>query len=163
MIVIISGKECIIDDSDLQIINGKRWIVTSCNGKQYVRFNYSDTIDGKRKQIHLYLHRHLLSAPKGMEVDHINGNTLDNRRSNLRVCTHRENIRNKKTPSHNKSGYKGVSYSARYKKYMVCIKMNGKTLHLGGFADPKEGYEVYKAKALELFGEYANFGSVSPP
>lgn len=166
MIIIRNGLECIIDDCDLPIIQSKSWLVKECNGKKYLRNDisfYVDCTKTKRKTIRTYFHRYIMSPGIGLEVDHINGNTLDNRRENLRICTHKQNIQNQKLRTDNTTGYKGVHYSERRHKYMACIRTNGKTIHMGGYETAEAAAAVYKAKALELFGEYANFGSVSAP
>ncbi len=89
-------------------------------------------------------------------IDHINGDKLDNSISNLRSCNHKENSRNRKTPKNNTSGYKGVYWSKPHKKWGASIGYNRKTYHLGFFDCPKEASEVYKLKAMKLFGEFYN-------
>lgn len=101
------------------------------------------------------MHRVIMGTPDGMETDHINGNRLDNRRTNLRVCTHAENLKNRGISIANTSGYKGVSFHKLVKKYEAHIVYNGKHMHLGYFDNPEDAATVYKFKAAELFGEFA--------
>lgn len=96
--------------------------------------------------------------PDGMLVDHINHNTLDNRRSNLRLCTKAENNRNAKRRSDNSLGLKGVSFEQSKNKFRARIKVNGKQRSLGHFDTAEEAHAAYVAKARELYGEYANDG-----
>jgi hypothetical protein len=109
-----------------------------------------------RKQFKRYrLHRLIMGItdPK-IIVDHINRNPLDNRKSNLRLCTIAENSRNSGIiSSRNTSGYKGVTKSS--KKWLARIEFNGKKMYLGSFNTPQAAAEAYDKKAVELFGEFA--------
>ncbi len=80
------GQFALVDDEDLPLVLGQRWYANRSSTGQYYAIN------GQR----LGMHRLITNCPKGLEVDHINHDTLDNRRSNLRVCTHKENMRNGK-------------------------------------------------------------------
>lgn len=87
--------------------------------------------------------------------DHINGDTLDNRRCNLRVATKSQNGMNRKINCNNKSGFKGVRYHNRDKCYYAQITANGVKKHLGTFDTPEQAYDAYCKAALELHGEFA--------
>lgn len=91
-------------------------------------------------------------------VDHINGDGLDNRRENLRVCTHAENTRNKRMLSANTTGLKGVSWHKKDKKFRAQIGFDGQKVHLGNFDDPHLAHEMYCLAADMLHGEFANHG-----
>ena len=108
-----------------------------------------------RRRATLPIHRLIMDAPKGMEVDHINGNPLDNRKSNLRICTIAENLRNKGAGKNNTSGYKGVSWVKRNKRWLAQIKHNGKQVYIGHYKNKEEAARAYDKKAKELHGEYA--------
>ena len=84
------------------------------------------------------LHRFLTNAPKGMVVDHINGDMLDNRLCNLRVVSQSENLFNTKMYSSNSTGYKGVCYDDNAKKYKASIRVNGKAKHIGLYTTAEE-------------------------
>jgi hypothetical protein len=111
----------------------------------------------------MWLHRMIIDVPGGMMVDHINGNRLDNRRCNLRVCTNRQNCQNQTIArKDNTSGYKGVSYSRRHRKWRAWIaagslRSNGtrKNVSLGYFADAADAARAYDAAARLHFGEFA--------
>jgi hypothetical protein len=103
-----------------------------------------------------YLHRLLTNAPAHLHVDHINGNKLDNRLDNLRVCTQAQNNRNSKKPITNTSGYKGVSFCKKRKKYVAYISHSNKHYYLGSFDEPLRASQEYETAAIKLFGEYAN-------
>jgi hypothetical protein len=116
MIIEISGYPVIIDNEDFQkIINMGPWHCTK--GKRGPYFAH----DINRKKI--YLHRFLISAPKGLEVDHINQNKLDNKKSNLRIVTRSENAMNMKTHNDSKSGRKGIYYDKKRKKWKAEISI----------------------------------------
>ena len=100
--------------------------------------------------------RLIMGNPKDKLVDHANGNTLDNRRSNLRVCNHTNNMRNRKIDSENNtSGYKGVSWSNCSKKWEVRIRYGGKKVHLGYFESPVIAALIYNLTAILRHGEFA--------
>ena len=110
------------------------------------------------------LSRLIINAPDGMYVDHINGDTLDNRKKNLRLCTKAENGFNRGANKNNKSGYKGVSWVNKDKRWTAHINktINGeyKQYHIGYFLTKEEAAEAYNEKAKELFGVYANFNNI---
>jgi hypothetical protein len=93
--------------------------------------------------------------PEG-DIDHINGCKADNRLSNLRVATRQENCANSKKSSSNTSGFKGVYQGVGC--WRSCIRVEGKTVHLGCFRTPELAHEAYCKAAKGYFGEFANFG-----
>lgn len=99
-----------------------------------------------------------MKADKGVLIDHINGNRLDNRKCNLRFCTPTENARNKKKSVNNKSGFKGVIFVKRLGRYRPSIMFNGKLHYMGSFTTAEAAHAAYVAKAKEFFGEFANGG-----
>ncbi len=143
-----NGEQIIVDDEDYGPLALFRWRVD--------HLGYVVRESGiKNKPIRL--HRFLLGHPKNQVVDHINGNTLDNRKSNLRACSTKENVRNSKTPKNNTSGYKGVTWKPSKNKYRAFIKVDRKQIHLGYFDDPQKAHEAYKVAAVEHHGEFARF------
>jgi len=113
----------------------------------------------KGKQKTILLHREILNAKPGQLVDHINGDPLDNRKSNLRFCTRSKNAMNCKIHKHNTSGYKGVSRCG--KKWRAYIVKNNKQKHIGIFKTKEEAAKAYNQEALRLFGEFAKINEVS--
>tara|TARA_R110000764_G_scaffold28636_7_gene67423 strand:- start:1849 stop:2334 length:486 start_codon:yes stop_codon:yes gene_type:complete len=99
------------------------------------------------------LHRVIMEAPDGMDVDHIDGNTLNNRKSNLRVCSHHENLMNRKKHKNNKSGVKGVSWYKNLNKWHAQIQCD-KKIHLGYYDDFDEAVKVRKEAEEKYFGEF---------
>lgn len=90
------------------------------------------------------------------EVDHINGDPLDNRIENLRAATHAENLRNMKTPSSNTSGRNGVSWHKATRKWAVGIRHNGKWMHLGTFNDYSDAVKRRQDAESTIYGEFSN-------
>ena len=108
----------------------------------------------------VYLHRLIMGFPKNKIVDHINGNKLDNRKSNLRICTQRQNAWNSiKKELGVSSKYKGVHFYKRTGKWQSSIQA-GKRLHLGFFDTEKEAAKAYDFMAKKLRGEYANTNGI---
>jgi len=140
------GIKFIIDPEDYEKIKDKSFCL---NNKGYARTSKSE-----------YIHRIIMNCPEDKVVDHIDGNPLNNRRSNLRICTHQENIMNQKKHKRNTSGYKGVSFVKSRNKFQAKIMSNGKRIHLGLFDDPQKAYEKYCSEARKLHGEFFNSGQV---
>jgi hypothetical protein len=142
-----TGNELLVDDEDFEWVSKYRWFEHR-NG--YVRRNHTFT-DGVRRS--WMIHRAILNAPKGTQVDHINGNKLDNRRENLRLATPAENTRNRKPPKYNTTGYKGVCPGeGRFKSY---IQVSGKQAHLGYFDTAEDAARMYNFWAKDIYGEFA--------
>lgn len=145
LINLTQNKKTIIDDEDISLVSGQNWHAVFCNKKD---FYAARTVNRKR----IWLHRVITSCPTGFFVDHINGNTLDNRRCNLRICTKTQNSQNQHT-SLNK--YKGVHWHKRVKKYCASIRVNQRLLHLGYSDSEKDCAALYNAAAIKFFGEFA--------
>lgn len=127
-IKLTKGKVALVDDEDFDLLNRHKW---SCQvGTSYA---------GRReKNKIIYMHRQIVIPRKGLVVDHINGDGLDNRRSNLRAISHKENIRAMRWNRRNKSGYMGVSWHKAAKKWEACVTRNCKKVYLGVFANKKD-------------------------
>lgn len=148
-----SGKHAIVDDADLELVNQCKWYFS--HGYAQRNLWNDGKICGK-----LYLHRFLMDAKPGQFVDHINRNTLDNRRENLRFCTHRQNMQNSRKrvsilgrkPS---SQYKGVSWDKRSQRWVARIhSKHGKYLWLGSFVTEREAYDAYCVAATSEHGSF---------
>jgi hypothetical protein len=101
-----------------------------------------------------YVHREIMGAKKGESVDHINGNKLDNRKENLRICTHTENMWNTKKPKTNKSGIKGVHWQEDRQKWSAQISYKGKTIPLGRFNCFEDAVKARKQAEQQYHGEF---------
>jgi len=102
----------------------------------------------------IFMHRIINKTPMGMHTDHIDGNKLDNRETNLRAATNSQNQMNRGKQKNNKSGYKGVSWDSQKNKYRVQIKVNGKKINLGYFEENKilEAAIAYDKAVLKYHG-----------
>lgn len=104
------------------------------------------------------MHREILPAA-GLEVDHSNGNPLDNRRMNLRVATSGQNKANTRRSRRNTSGFKGVSWAKERNKWLARLTINSHRIHIGYFETAEAASKAYDAKAVEVFGPFARLNS----
>lgn len=131
----------LIVDEDAPLVAGRRWCLHRVRGTDYARSTDK-----------LYLHRLLLGLERGdrRTVDHINGNGLDNRRSNLRVCTHAENQQNRHRQAGRTSRYRGVSWWSTRRKWTVRVKVQGVVYHGGHYDDEDEAGRAAAALRARL-------------
>jgi len=153
-IPLTQGQIALIDDEDYEIVSRYKWSArwSPCTNSFYAITN-TPSIRGKRKT--LLMHRLIMDAQPGQQADHINRLTLDNRKSELRLCTGSQNQHNAAKRTDNTSGYKGVSWHKRNKKWQARITVNGKDRYLGSFLTPELAHEAYCNAADELRGEFA--------
>lgn len=137
------NKFCFIDDDDAHLVTPFKWTYSSTG--------YARRICAGKN---VSMHRVIMGSPKDLCVDHINGNTLDNRKSNLRTCTKMENCRNQKTKG-SSSKYKGVSVQSSRGKWQVKIRSMHKTIFVGRFDDEREAALAYDKAAILYHGQYA--------
>ena len=146
-IVLSQGKEAIVDDEDYDLISSHKW---SFDGNYAIRMV---RLDGKQRCV--LMHRVLNNTPKGKHTDHINGDKLDNRRENLRVCTSSQNHMNK-ISKRGTSKYKGVYKEKRRKGWIVRIKR----IYIGEFSCEIEAAKAYNEAAIREFGEFARLNVI---
>lgn len=140
------GKYAIVDDADYDFLSQWKWTYTG-NGYA-IR---SETIDGER--VYTYMHRQLMNAPRGHYVDHINHNTLDNRRENLRVVTPTQSLYNTRPRKQTVSPFKGVTLVKN--RWQAAIHVDGEKVVIGRFLTQRAAAEAYNEAAQKHFGEYA--------
>lgn len=148
-IPLTQGKVALIDDEDLPLVAGRKWYVLE-------GYATSDGRPGDAGKVVL-MHGLLISTPAGLQVDHIDGNRLDNRRRNLRLATRQEQARNRKRRSDNTSGYKGVSKAKNgtSKAWTANVWEKGKRIFYASFDNPIDAARAYDAAARKHFGEFA--------
>lgn len=146
------GKYAIVDDRDYDELSQWKWKYS--NGYA-VRSVYQN---GKQRTISM--HRMVANTPSGKDTDHISGNTLDNRRENLRVCSHAENQRNRKMSKNNKSGYKGVVWAKHTMRWKTQIMVENKPKHIGYFNNIIDAAIAYNLAALCVYGQYARLNQI---
>ena len=116
----------------------------------------SVSINMRRYRVHRIIYMMVHGVDPGRrEIDHINGDTEDNRPENLRLATHSENRRNTGALSNNKIGLRGVNWHKARKRYRACISIDGKQRHIGYFVSPIDAAKTYDQAARTHFGDYA--------
>lgn len=140
----------LIDEGDAERVLKHRW---TANPKGYIiaRIN--------RRCMNIA--RFLLDCPLGMETDHIDHNPLNNRRNNIRICTHQENQRNKNPTQNKTSQFKGVHWDKKSMKWRVSCKFNGSQMYLGLFAKEIDAAKKYNEFATKNYGAYACINEIS--
>lgn len=146
-IPLTQGKFALVDDEDFDFLMQWKW--------SYHSLGYAVRYDKRRA---ILLHRTVNNTPVGFDTDHINGDKLDNRKKNLRPCSHAENTRNRKFRS--KSGFKGVYFQEKYNNYRAVITVDGKFIHLGTFININEAAESYNSAAKKLHGEFCALNKI---
>ena len=149
----LCGTTVLIDHEDYEKVKAIKWhikdVKKSMKGEYY--FCHTESKNGRRN---IYLHRFIVGAGEysGIDVDHINGDRLDNRKSNLRICEHKHNTWNRKISRKNTTGFKGVCMVGN--KYRARIRKDNKFIHLGYYASPELAYAAYCEASNKYHGEY---------
>lgn len=146
------GKFALVDNADFEILNKHLWYAVAARSGRTFYAN-RDTPGENRKT--MPMHRVILGATHGTEIDHKNGDGLDNRRENLRFCTHSQNTRNKCISKNNSCGLKGVWWDTQRCLWATQITLDGVRHCLGRFATAEDAARAYDAAAIRLHGEYA--------
>ena len=154
LVPLTRGQFAIVDDADFDTLIEFKWYAQwneSTKSFYAARASY-------RRQVRM--HRVIMGLGHGRRrpVDHINRNTLDNRRENLRICTPTQNCANSVRSKRNSTGYKGVTFNKQQGRYVARVRINCKSKFLGYFSDPKLAHEAYVKAATKLFGKFANAG-----
>ena len=150
------GKVAIVDDEDYDYLIHKRWHCNLMNGKYYSR---SYQLINDRYSI-ISMHRFIMKPAKGVFVDHINGDGLDNRKCNLRLCSIAENNCNRLKNKNNTSGYKGVIWHKMANKWQAYIKYQNKKIYIGLFYNIEDAAIAYNRAALKYHGNFANLNQI---
>jgi len=156
-IVLSKGMTAIVDEDDFERLNQFKWYANYINRYLYARRNIR--INGKWASC-ISMHREIMNPPAGMVVDHINHNTLDNRKENLRICTIKQNCQNRRSRTKTKTNFKGVTFSDEKGKFRSRINYNGKRVHLGYFDCKVEAARTYNQAATKFYGEYAKLNAI---
>ena len=149
-IQLTKGKIAIVDDEDFEWLSQWKWRLDS---KGYAKRNQQKgEYLSHNKRGTIQMQRAIMNTPRGLDTDHINGNPLDNRKSNLRICTSQQNQFNQKA-KFGASKYKGVSLNRG--RWRAQINIIGVKTHIGSFGTEEEAARAYDNAALNHFGEFA--------
>jgi hypothetical protein len=150
-ILLTKGVLALVNDDMFDYLNQWKWSLHH----GYATRTDRGIINGKKYQRTIAMHRVIANTPEDKITDHINRNPLDNRSSNLRICSKAQNACNTEPYKTNRSGYVGVRWKTSNRKWVARINLAGKQIHIGYFTDLLEAAKAYDAKALELHGEFA--------
>lgn len=151
-IPLTQGKFALVDDEDYdRLMAMGSWMYH----RGYAIKSKRIKKNGKWTSDAVRMHRLIIEIPEGFEVDHINLNKSDNRRSNLRICTRTENIINRLVQKNNSSGFKGVTWHRRIKKFQARIGVGKKRMHLGYFDCPIDAAKAYNIAAKQNHGQFS--------
>lgn len=145
-----NGKRAIVDRCDFEFLNEWNWYLGL---EGYAQTHQNDRL--------VRMHRLLLNPPEHLECDHVNGDRLDNRKSNLRVCTRAQNGKNcRKFSRKTSSKYKGVSFRKASHRFIAYLQNDGKRIDLGYFDSEDNAARAYNEAASRLYGEFARLNCV---
>jgi hypothetical protein len=142
------GKFAIVDDEDFERLNKYRWAA------QHNPFYAFRSVWRNGRSFGIFMHREIMNAPDKVMIDHRNHDGLDNRKSNLRLCSSAQNQANRRK-GNGTSKYKGVHFNTRNSRWVAKLMYKQKEYYLGVFKDETKAAKAYDAKARELFGEFA--------
>lgn len=148
------GQTAIISEQDAPLIAAHNWAAEKPRGAS-CWYAFRSVADDTGKVMSVKMHREIMAAASGQQVDHINGNGLDNRRANLRFATSSQNSHNSRISVRNRSGVRGVHWSSLQGQWCVQIGHEGRTRHVGFFDRLEDAAAARRAIELELHGEYA--------
>lgn len=142
------GQWIVLDDEDYERFKNFTWTISVRAAQSYALRRYR--IRGQKKSKMMYLHKEIMPNILGLVVDHINGNTLDNRKENLRLISHRQNTQNR---HHKKSSkYVGVCWNKRERRWQPAIWYRGESRVLGRYKNELEAATMYRVACVHLLG-----------
>lgn len=148
--VLSDGTITLIDAEDLARVSAYTWCLSKTKCGQIRAFRHKS-----KDNPYWLLHRFILSAPDGVVIDHKDGDTLNNTKSNLRICTQAENSRNRRRSKRNVSGYKGVIYEARINRWRAQIAYDGRAVVIGRYKTAERAARAYDRIARLCHGDFA--------
>jgi hypothetical protein len=150
LIPLTRGYQAIIDVESLELVSAYNWYAV--RNKAIIYAARTTIIGGKKKTI--FMHREVISTPKDMHTDHIDGNGLNNTRANLRHVTHNENMQNRSNLSSNTSGIKGVHFDKKANRWIAQIRVNKKRIYLGCFVSAADAKTAYASASKKYHGKF---------
>jgi hypothetical protein len=161
LIPLSQGLYAQVDDQDFEWLSKWKWSAVLKHNVWYAVRRPEK--HGRRRTV--YMHREIMGFPDGKHIDHIDRDGLNNRRSNLRICSAAQNQRNRGKQVNNAAGHKGVSWNWQKRKWEARINARGKRKFLGYFDSPEEAAFAYDRAAVQYYGEFAklNFPNTVEP
>ena len=151
--IVCFEKYEVLNSGNIRNRQTMRILKSRATNKNYMVIDLGDTM----KQVHRLVAEAFLLNPENKKcIDHIDGDTINNKLINLRYATNQENSFNQKLSVHNTSGSKGVCYDKSKKKWKSSIKLNSKSIHLGYFERIEDAIQARQIKANEMFGEFCH-------
>lgn len=159
LIPLTCNRSAIVDADDYEFLMQWNWYALWSRGTQTF-YAVRGVKNNKGRTIPFPMHRAVMPCEPGFVNDHINGDTLDNRKSNLRCATNSENLCNRRLQSNNTSGFRGVGWVKKDKRWRARLKVDGQEIVLGYFKTAEEAAKAYDEGARKVYGEFArlNFG-----
>lgn len=156
LIVLTQGQFAAVDDADFDWLNRWKWQAQYDPTMKAYYAHRTDRTGGRKRRV--LMHRAILGLTHGdgLQGDHANLNTLDNRRSNLRIATPAQNAKNHRRQLNNASGYRGVSWCKAAGMWMARCSVDGDRKYLGVFESKETAYAAYVQAATQYHGEFAN-------
>ncbi len=156
-IPLTKGQFALVDDEDFEFLNQWKWHASVRGELFYACRNRS--LKEKMGHMLIYMHRVIINLDRGdkTQIDHKDGNGLNNQRDNLRTCTPSQNRINRIAPTNSTSGLRGVTWSKGRKKWVAQIKIDKKTVNLGGFTSKEDAHQEYIKAAKTYHGEFARY------
>ena len=171
-IPLTKGVVALVDDQDHTRLSKHKWCAaldhhsgTFYAIRHVVVYPNARRKRGTGRRVTVHMHREIMNAQPGWEVDHVSGVGYDNRRQNLRLCTRAENSYNQRPTQGKSSRYKGVSWCKKQRKWRALLGYNGRQIHLGRYYDEVDAALAYDQAARKYFGEFCrlNFPDVADP
>lgn len=151
LIKLTQGQVALVDDADFEWLDQWKWCAYK---NRYGKFCAARQASAPKRRT-IYLSRLICGAVVGEQIDHKNGDSLDNRRCNLRFCTASQNQWNRSAQKDNTSGFKGVTWHKQHSLWMARINVYSRQIHLGLFSTAVEAGRAYKIAARKYHGEFS--------
>ncbi len=146
-----------MDDEDFDELSKYRW---DAHKERFVWYATRYQKNGVREYTRVRMHRQIMGAVSE-QIDHKDGDGLNNQKRNLRFCTNSQNLMNSRTRKDNSSGFKGVTYHRKNKKWRTQLHLDGKSISAGCHATKEQAAMAYNRKAAELFGDFARLNTLA--